>query len=159
MRTAAAVVGISLLLLFSSFTLISDETSADSISVKLVYNDGTEIPKDDPIITKTLIFTTYTDASGTRYCLDAETELTTVDCYLRITSESGTFKVTSLIPEQEISGCLKDSGLLIRLTYGDDVFEARLNTVDGFEDEFADGGQPAILQPGILYKVDIFTES
>lgn len=158
MKTAAVVIGLSVLLLLSSFTFFTDESSADSITVDLLYDDGSKIPEDEPIITKTLIFTTFTDETGTKYCLEAGTELTEIECYLRITSDAGTFKVTSLIPGQEISGSLKDSGLLIRLTHEEDVFEARL-VDDTFKDEFKNGDEPAILLPNVLYKVDIFTES
>ena len=159
MKSAAIVIGLSFLLLLSSFTLLTNESSADPISVDLLYDDGSKIPEDEPIITETLIFTTFTDETGTTtYCLEAETELTEIDCYLRISSEGGTFIVTSLIPGKEISGALKDSGLLIRLTHEDDVFEARL--VDNtFEGKFMNGGAPAILLPNVLYKMDIFTES
>ena len=158
MKTAAIVLGISFLLLLSSFTLLPDESSADSISVDLLYDDGSKIPEDKPIITKTLVFTTFTDETGTRFFLEAGTELTEIECYLRITSDAGTFKVTSLIPNQDISGSLKDSGLLIRLTHEDDVFEARL-VDDTFKGEFKDGNETAILLPDVLYKVDIFTDS
>jgi len=159
MRTAAVVIGLSLLLLFSSFTLITTDSSADSLSIDLLYDDGSEIPEDEPIIKKTLVFITYTDESGTRYLLEAGTELTTVNCYLRITSEAGTFKVTSLIPDLEEGTPLRESGLLIRLTDEEVTFESRLNEGDGFTGEFKDGNAPAILQPGVLYKVDIFTET
>ena len=67
MKTAAVVIGLSFLLLLSSFTLLTNESSADSISVDLLYDDGSKIPEDEPIITTTLIFTTFTDESGTKY--------------------------------------------------------------------------------------------
>jgi len=157
MRTAA-VIGLSFLLLFSSFTLILDDSSADSISIDIVYADGSKIPDDQPLIETLLIFTTYTDKTGTKYCLDAETELTEVDCYLRITSDSGAFNILSLIPDQDISGSLRKSGLLIKLSNEDTVFESRLDTENKFEDDVMDGETEAVLLPNVLYKIDIFTE-
>ncbi len=158
MKTAAVVIGLSFLLLLSSFTILTNESSADSISVDLLYDDGSKIPEDEPIITKTLIFTTFTDETGTRYYLDAETELTEIECYLRITSDAGTFNVTSLIPDLTIDTPLWESGLLIKLTYEENTFESRLNEGNEFTSLFKDGNTEAILQPGILYKVDIYTE-
>ena len=161
MRTAAVVIGLSFLLLFSSFTFITTDSSADSLSIDLLYDDGSKIPETEPIIKKTLIFTTYTDVTGTKYYLEAETELTTVDCYLRITSETGTFNVTSIIQFSGSTGSLGESGILIKLTNddNDDVFEARLNTGDEFTGQFMDGDAVAILQPNVLYKFNVFTES
>lgn len=158
MKTAAVVIGLSFLLLLSSFTLLPDESSADSITVDLLYDDGSKIPEDEPIIKKTLIFTTYTDETGTKYYLEAGTELTTLECYLRINSEDGTFNLTSLIPDQAISGSLKDSGLVITFTHEDQVYESKLNELNGFEGDAMNGAVKAILLPDLLYKVEIFTE-
>ena len=72
--------------------------------------------------------------------------------------EGGTFKVTSLIPDLDEDSTLYKTGLLFKLTYGDDVFEARLNTGDEFTSMFMNGESVAILQPNVLYKLDIFTE-
>ncbi len=158
LKAVVATIGLSLLLLLSCLSFIPTESSADSISIDLVYADGSKIPDDQPLIDTLLIFTTYTDKTGTKYCLDAETELTEIECYLRITSDDGTFNVLSLIPDQEISGSLRGSGLLIRLTHEDAVFESKLDVDDEFEDSIMDGESEAILLPNILYKIDIFTE-
>ena len=153
-----AVISISLLLLLSSFMFIpTEELSADDYSIELLNEDGSKLDPDSPMITKLLIFTTYTDEHGTRYFLEEETVLTEKTFYLRINAQSGTFHVTASVPSADITGSLHKAGLKIELANGSDDFEARLDTSNNFDSFFNDGSDMAVFKPNILYKITIVT--
>jgi|GEM_PF-2952850 len=153
-----AVISISLLLLLSSFMFIpTEELSADDYSIELLNEDGSKLDPDSPMITKLLIFTTYTDEHGTRYFLEEETVLTEKTFYLRINAQSGTFHVTASVPSADITGSLHKAGLKIELANGSDDFEATLDTSDNFDSFFNDGSDMAVFKPNILYKITIVT--
>ncbi len=153
-----AVISISVLLLLSSFIFIpAEEISADDFSIELLNEDGSKLDPDSPMISKLLIFTTYTDEHGTRYYLEEETLLTEKTFYLRINAQSGTFHVAASVPSAAITGSLHEAGLKIELVNGGDDFEATLDKKDNFDRIFTDGNDSAAFKPNILYKITIVT--
>ena len=159
MRTAVKTAAtITLLLLFSSlFLLPTEESSADEYSIELLNEDGSKLNPGTPMITKLLVFTTYTDEHGTRYYLDRETVLTEKTYYLRINAQSGTFHVTASVPSADITGSLHKAGMEIRMVNGSNSFMSTLDTSDGFTGIAMNGNITAVFQPNIMYKITILT--
>ena len=156
--TVKTVVAISLLLLFSSlFLLPAEESSADDFSIEILKEDGSKLDPDTPMITKLLVFTTYTDVHGTRYYLDKETVLTEENYYLRINSQSGLFRVYASVPSASITGSLHEAGMEIKLAEGTDQFMAVLDTADQFSSVMKDGQTEAEFRPNVMYKITILT--
>lgn len=159
MRTAVkTAVSITLLLLFSSlFFLPAEEISADEYSIELLDENGSKLDPDTPMISKLLIFTTYTDVHGTRYYLEKDTILTEKDYYLRINAQSGLFNVSVSVPSASVTGSLHKAGMEFRLTETTDSFDAVLDESDNFDCMFKDGTATASFRPGVMYKITILT--
>ena len=155
--TIKAAVSISILLVLSSFIVLADDSSADDISIELLDENGSKLDPDTPLISKLLIFTTYTDEHGTKYYLDKETVLTEKDYYLRVNAQSGLFHVNASVPSSSITGSLRDAGMEIRIAQSTDYFMAVLDTADSFSSVFKDGTETATIRPNVLYKITILT--
>ena len=155
--TIKAAVSISILLVLSSFIVLADDSSADEFSIELLDENGSKLDPDTPLISKLLIFTTYTDEHGTKYYLDKETVLTEKDYYLRVNAQSGLFHVNASVPSSSITGSLRDAGMEIRIAQSTDDFMAVLDTADSFSSVFKDGTETATIRPNVMYKITILT--
>ena len=169
MRTTKyAVLGLSILLLFSASAVLIEGTSADSITIDLLDEKGKIVPENEPLIKKELKFETYTEIDEnnqevTKYTLEEETPLTQSTFYLRINASAGTYKVTVSIPEaaatSHIKGSLDEAGLLVKLSNQDQDFVAKLHPANKFICPMLDvQSKEATLLPNTLYKLDIMTE-
>jgi uncharacterized repeat protein (TIGR02543 family) len=105
------------------------------------------------MITKLLVFTTYTDEHGTKYYLDKETVLTEKTYYLRINAQSGAFHVTASVPSADITGSLHKAGLEISMVNGSNIFMSTLDTSDSFTGIAMNGNITAVFQPNIMYRI------
>ena len=153
-----AAVSITILLLLSSFlVLTAEESSADEFSIELLNEDGSKLDPDTPLISKLLIFTTYTDEHGTKYYLEKETVLTEKTFYLRVNAQSGLFHVNASVPSASITGSLHNAGMEINIAQGTDDFMAVLDTTDNFSSLFKDGNETAEVRPNVMYKITILT--
>ena len=160
MKAWRAALSVTLLLILSCFILASADVSEadDTYSVELVKEDKSKLDPGTPLIKKTLIFTTYTDASGTKYYLDEETVLTEKNYYLLINAQSGAFYVTaSVSSETPISGSLLGAGLEILMTESGDNFKTILDNNDKFIGMMMDGSEKAVFKPNVMYKITIVT--
>ena len=125
---------------------------AETTLVDVVDSQGKSVEGSTALIDR-IVYETYTVNGQTTFFLEKGTEISVPDRYLRIGSDSGTFSVS--VSCSAIGGSLKESGLVIRLTSGDDLFEADLNKSNDFSSMFRSGDSAATLKGGQLYRISI----
>lgn len=138
-------------------TLI-DESKADSpdisyFDVKIVDNEGHDSPN---ILSHRYVVDTITDNTGTTYILRAQISLQASPANVFIESDEGTFncyvRVTGL------SSSLKESGIRIQLTDGENEYKADLKQQNEFVSYLeGEGDSKMTLQPNTMYPMYIMT--
>lgn len=137
--------------------LISFETDGqtieDSFSIKLTDEYGNDL--SDPLFGGDVVifFDTYNTPHGNIYKLKAMLSIRTIPANLIVEASGGLFKLGVIVNGAD--SFLKDTGMRITITNGEDSYSADLRDSNNFASEFRNGDNLAVLDPNINYSVSV----